>query len=118
MATTVALHDKIKVVLPQLKLLINNRWVASASGKTFATINPATGDEICQVAEADARDVDLAVQAARQAFEGGPWRKMPASERGRLLLRLAVHDGRDDSEPVLQGRLEYRHQRLIGRLMM
>ena len=89
MASTVAVHDEIKVALPQLKLLINNRWVASASGKTFATINPSTGEEICQVAEADAMDVDLAVQAARQAFERGPWRKMPASERGRLLLRLA-----------------------------
>jgi len=89
MATTVAVQDKMKVALPQLKLLINNRWVASASGKTFATINPSTGEEICQVAEADATDVDLAVRAARQAFELGPWRTMPASERGRLLLRLA-----------------------------
>src|ERR1700735_4963663 len=89
MASTVAVHDEIKVALPQLKLLINNRGVASASGKTFATINPSTGEEICQVAEADAMDVDLAVRAARQAFEHGPWRKMPASERGRLLLRLA-----------------------------
>ena len=89
MATTVAVQDKMKVALPQLKLLINNRWVASASGKTFATINPSTGEEICQVAEADATDVDLAVRAARQAFELGPWRTMPASERGRLLLRVA-----------------------------
>jgi aldehyde dehydrogenase (NAD+) len=71
------------------KLLINNRWVASASGKTFPTINPATGEEICQVAEADAADVDVAVRAARAAFEHGPWRKMAASERGRLLNRLA-----------------------------
>ena len=43
------------------KLLINNRWVPSESGKTFATINPSTGEEICQVAEADAADVDKAV---------------------------------------------------------
>jgi aldehyde dehydrogenase (NAD+) len=71
------------------KLLINNRWVNSASGKTFATINPSTGEEICQVSEADALDVDRAVQAARAAFERGPWHKMPASERGRLLYRLA-----------------------------
>jgi aldehyde dehydrogenase (NAD+) len=70
------------------KLLINNRWVPSQSGKTFPTINPATGEEICQVAEADAGDVDNAVKAARTAFEG-PWRKMHASERGRLLHRLA-----------------------------
>jgi aldehyde dehydrogenase (NAD+) len=70
------------------KLLINNRWVPSESGKTFATINPSTGEEICQVAEADAADIDKAVKAARAAFEG-PFRKMRASERGRLLYRLA-----------------------------
>jgi aldehyde dehydrogenase (NAD+) len=71
------------------KLLINNRWVPSESGKTFATVNPSTGEEICQVAEADAADVDKAVQAARRAFDQGPWKKMRASERGRLLHRLA-----------------------------
>jgi aldehyde dehydrogenase (NAD+) len=70
------------------KLLINNRWVASESGRTFPTINPSTGEEICHVAEADAADVEKAVIAARTAFEG-PWRKMRASERGRLLHRLA-----------------------------
>jgi aldehyde dehydrogenase (NAD+) len=71
------------------KLLINNQWVDSASGKTFPTINPATGEVICQVAEADAPDVDYAVRAARHAFEHGSWRKTSASERGRLLNRLA-----------------------------
>lgn len=71
------------------QLLINNRWVASESGETFATINPSTGVEICQVAAADAADVVKAVEAARKAFEQGPWRKMNASERGRLLYRLA-----------------------------
>ena len=71
------------------KLLIDNRWIESESGKTFATVNPATGEEICQVAEADAADVEKAVKAARAAFDQGPWRKMPASKRGRLLHRLA-----------------------------
>jgi len=71
------------------QLLINNRWIPSESGRTFATINPSTGEEICQIAEADAADVEKAVKAARAAFEHGPWRKMPASERGRLLNRLA-----------------------------
>jgi aldehyde dehydrogenase (NAD+) len=71
------------------KLLINNQWVDSASGKTFPTINPSTGEVICQVAEADAPDVDRAVRAAREAFERGPWRKAAASERGRLLNKLA-----------------------------
>jgi len=61
----------------------------SESGRTFTTINPATGEEIAQISEADAADVDKAVLAARKAFECGPWRKTSASERGRLLNRLA-----------------------------
>jgi aldehyde dehydrogenase (NAD+) len=71
------------------RLLINNRWTEAASGRTFPTINPATGEEICRIAEADTEDVDRAVKAARHAFERGPWRKMAASERGRLLNKLA-----------------------------
>ena len=71
------------------QLLINNRWTASESGETFATVNPSTGEEICRVAAADTADVEKAVQAARKAFEQGPWRKMHASERGRFLYRLA-----------------------------
>jgi len=70
------------------KLLINNRWVDSASGKTFPTVNPSTGEEICRVAEADAADVDKAVSAARAAFDG-PWRRISAAERGKLMNRLA-----------------------------
>ena len=81
--------NQTEIVLPELKLLINNRWQPSQSGRTFATINPSTGEEICQVAEADAADVETAVRAARAAFESGPWRKMSASARGSLLHRLA-----------------------------
>jgi aldehyde dehydrogenase (NAD+) len=81
--------NQTEIALPELKLLINNRWQPSQSGRTFATINPSTGEEICQVAEADAADVDMAVRAARAAFESGLWRKMNASARGRLLYRLA-----------------------------
>src|SRR6266478_6406787 len=71
------------------KLLINGQWVNSASGKTFPTINPSTGEVITQVAEADAPDVDKAVSAARAAFEKGAWRKMSASQRGNLMYKLA-----------------------------
>jgi len=78
-----------KVAPSATRLLINNQWVDSESGRTFATLNPATGEEICQVAEADEPDVNKAVKAARRAFEHGPWRKMSAAERGRLLNRLA-----------------------------
>src|SRR5438094_9086490 len=70
-------------------LFIGGKWLDSASGKTFPTLNPATGETICQVAEGDKADVDRAVKAARQAFEEGPWSKMNASERGRLLNKLA-----------------------------
>lgn len=85
-------------ILPPAKLFINNKWVDSESGSTFATINPSTGEEICQVAEGRAEDIDKAVQAAREAFEGLRWRRMPASERGRLLLKLAdlVEKNADD----------------------
>jgi aldehyde dehydrogenase (NAD+) len=70
-------------------MLIGGQWVDAASGKTFETLNPATGEAICRVAEGDKADIDKAVKAARQAFETGPWPKMSASERGRLLNKLA-----------------------------
>ena len=89
MATVTVPQGEKRVAVAATKLLIDNQWVDSASGKTFPTINPATGEVICQVAEADAADVDRAVRAARHAFEKGPWRKTAAAERGRLLNRLA-----------------------------
>src|SRR5271155_5409273 len=89
MATALSTLLGTKVAPSATKLLINNRWIPSESGESFATVNPSTGEEICQVAAADALDVEKAVQAARKAFEGGPWRKMHASERGQLLHRLS-----------------------------
>ncbi|XP_074059652.1 aldehyde dehydrogenase X, mitochondrial isoform X2 [Macrotis lagotis] len=72
------------------KLFINNEWRDAVSKKTFPTVNPSTGEVITHVAEGDKADVDLAVKAAREAFRlGSPWRQMDASERGRLLYRLA-----------------------------
>lgn len=73
----------------QTKILINGKWVDAADGKTFETINPATGQVIVKVAEGGKADVDKAVQAARNAFEKGPWKKMSARERGKYLFRLA-----------------------------
>lgn len=70
------------------RLLIGGKWVEAASGKTFATINPATGETLAMVAEGDAEDIDRAVAAARQAFEG-PWRKATPYDRQMALLRLA-----------------------------
>jgi aldehyde dehydrogenase (NAD+) len=87
---TVATQAETHVAVRQTKMLINNRWVDSISGKTFETINPATGDIIARVAEADAADVDVAVKAARKAFHvKSPWRRMSAAERGKTLNRLA-----------------------------
>jgi aldehyde dehydrogenase (NAD+) len=70
-------------------MLIDGRWVDSGSGKTFETLNPATGEVIAHVAEGDKADVDKAAKAARRAFDQGPWRKMNARERGKLMNRLA-----------------------------
>lgn len=79
-------------VAPQIRqtgILIGDEWRPSVSGRTFQTINPATEEVICEVAEGDKEDVDLAVHAARSAFESGPWSRMDARDRGRLLLKLA-----------------------------
>ena len=91
---------------PPTRALIGGRSVESASGRTFATLNPATGAELAQVAECDATDVDRAVVAARTAFEDGPWGRMAPSDRKRLILRFAslveAHTGliRHSDQPV------------------
>jgi 5-carboxymethyl-2-hydroxymuconate semialdehyde dehydrogenase len=74
---------------PVRKMLIDGKWVEAASGKTFETLNPATGEVLARVAEGDAEDVDRAVRAARRAFDHGPWRRMRPADRERLLLRIA-----------------------------
>src|ERR1700688_1547019 len=78
-----------KVKVEPGKLLIDGQWVDGA--QKFDTINPATGEVLTQIAEASTADVDRAVTAARRALEdrNGPWRKMSASERGRLIWKLA-----------------------------
>jgi phenylacetaldehyde dehydrogenase len=70
------------------KLLINGKWVAAASGKTFEVTNPATGQVIAHVAEGDKADIDAAVQAARKALESGAWATMTPSERGKIIWRI------------------------------
>lgn len=71
------------------KMFIGGKWVDAVSGRTFPTLNPATGQVICHVAEGDTADVDLAVKAARTALEDGPWGRMNSSDRGRLINKLA-----------------------------
>src|SRR6266516_1426699 len=72
-----------------IKMLIGGQWVESASGKTFETINPSTGEVLAKVVEGDSEDINRAVIAARKAFESGSWPKLTPSQRGRLLLKLA-----------------------------
>ncbi len=78
-----------KVSLKPSRMLIGGEWIEGS--KHFDTTNPATGEVLTQVPEASAADVDRAVEAARRAFEdrNGPWRKLSASERGRLIWKLA-----------------------------
>jgi phenylacetaldehyde dehydrogenase len=71
------------------KMLINGKWVNAIFGKTFPTYNPSTGEVLAHVAEGDSKDIDEAVKAARKAFDNGPWRRLSASERGRLIWKLA-----------------------------
>ena len=77
-------------VIKYTKLFINNSWVSSRSGKKFAVINPATGAQVAEVDEGSKEDVDEAVSAAKNAFaDNSKWRRMDASQRGRLLYKLA-----------------------------
>ena len=69
-------------------LFIGGQWTEAASGKTFETPNPATGETLAWVAEGDAEDIDRAVRAARAAFEDGPWSRLTPSERGRIIWRI------------------------------
>src|SRR6476469_4919907 len=71
------------------RLLIGSERQEAADGRTFATLDPATGREIAQVAHAGEQDVDSAVASARAAFDEGPWRSLPAAGREQLMLGLA-----------------------------
>src|SRR4029077_5957241 len=77
-----------KFVAKTHKILINGKWVEAASGKTFPTTTPATGEVLSGVAEGDKEDVNRAVKSARAAFESVPWSKIPHSQRGRMIWKL------------------------------
>src|SRR6202050_4980739 len=78
-----------KFVGAKRKLFINGKFVDAASGKTFPTYNPATGEVLANVAEGDREDINRAVKAARAAFDTGAWSKMPTAQRGKLIWKLA-----------------------------
>ncbi|GAB2289533.1 hypothetical protein Dimus_023843 [Dionaea muscipula] len=99
------------------KLLINGDFVDAASGKTFPTLDPRTGEEIARVAEGEAEDINRAVSAARKAFDDGPWPKMTPYERSKIMLRfadlveqhtdeLAALETWDNGKPFQQARKE------------
>ncbi|WP_395663741.1 aldehyde dehydrogenase [Aestuariivirga sp.] len=75
--------------MQRYRMLIDGKWVEAGDGKSFTSLNPATGEAWCEIPEATAEDVNRAVEAAHRAFSEGPWQRMLPSERGRLLRRLA-----------------------------
>ena len=96
------------------ELFINGKFTASKNGSYRDSINPATEKTLTKVAEAGIEDVDLAVEAARQAYEG-PWSKMTAAERGKFLFRiarmiqersreLAIVESLDGGKPIRESR--------------
>ncbi len=88
MAQTLA-SPPVAPKIHQTRLLIDNRWVDPVEGGSFETYNPATGEEIAKVAAGTAADVDRAVSAARKALESGPWSRLDAADRGKLIYDLA-----------------------------
>ena len=82
MATAVTIQPKPG------RLFIGGKWVDAVTGKTFPTINPATGEVLTQIAEGGEADADLAVQAAHRAFDSGPWPEMSAADRAKILWRI------------------------------
>ena len=71
------------------QMYVNGQWIASNSGKTFPVYDPSTEEVIAQVPDSNAKDVDRAVGAARDAFDNGPWSNNTPQERGRVLFKLA-----------------------------
>jgi phenylacetaldehyde dehydrogenase len=80
------------------RMLINGKLVGAVSGKTFEVVNPATGAVIANVPEGDKADIDIAVAAARRAFDDGVWARVSPSEKGRILWRIADLIERDLEE--------------------
>jgi acyl-CoA reductase-like NAD-dependent aldehyde dehydrogenase len=93
-----ATHGSLSPKLPAMQLLIDGRSVDPLEGGTFPVVNPATGEKLADVPAATQRDVDLAVKAARRAFEEGPWSKLNPSARGKLIRKLgeALYERREE----------------------
>ncbi|HXM94542.1 MAG TPA: aldehyde dehydrogenase family protein [Candidatus Dormibacteraeota bacterium] len=83
------MSSRVKIGLRTHQNYVNGQWVSSSTGETFAVYDPSTEEVIANVASANAADVERAVQAARTAFDSGPWPQTSAAERGRLLFKFA-----------------------------
>ena len=99
----------------QTQIFVDGQWIPAQSGKTFNTINPSNEEVIAQVAEGDVADVARAVEAARRAFDEGPWPRLNARERGKIIHRLcdlidaeidelAAIESLDNGKPVKDAR--------------
>jgi gamma-glutamyl-gamma-aminobutyraldehyde dehydrogenase len=84
-----AIEKAVRKLKFRTKAFIDGRFCGAASGKTYTSINPATGKPLAEIAACEAPDVDAAVKAARRAFERGAWAKCPAAQRKRVMLKLA-----------------------------
>jgi len=104
-------------IIPQPMNLINGEWVPAQCGRVLPAISPIDGTTFAEIADSDASDVDLAVAAAQQAFTNGPWAKLSATERGRLMMKLADRireeveplaalETRDNGKPIKQARTD------------
>lgn len=107
----------VKNIAPAKGIFVGNKWTPSHSGELIAVVAPADGKRFALIAAGDAVDVDNAVKAARKAYEIGPWARMTATERGRLLLKLSnlildnvehltALEARDTGKPLKQARAD------------
>src|SRR3984893_17652457 len=83
------MSSSVKAEVKTYRNYVNGQWTASVSGETFPVYDPSTEEVIARVSAADKVDVNLAVKAAREAFDEGPWSKTTAQDRGRVLFKLA-----------------------------
>jgi acyl-CoA reductase-like NAD-dependent aldehyde dehydrogenase len=88
-------HQYAKDIKLETRAFIDGRFVDAISGQTFERINPATGKHLAHIAACDVADVDVAVRAARAAFESGVWRDLKPTERKRIMLRGRIGVARD-----------------------
>lgn len=105
----------VMLTVPEPGNLIDNNWVPSQSGQVKPVVSPIDGKVFAEIADSVPADVDLAVAAARRAFEAGPWPKLSATDRGRLMMKLAARileeaeplaqiETRDNGKPISQSR--------------